>query len=626
MRNLFLLAALSWGFHVHAQTTDSTWVALQKLPRDTAYVSEVNDYSFGLILKSPTSALPLIQEAIEVADSLGFQEGMYQAIANKGSAYWSVGLPDLALKYYLQAEQLAPVDKPLVKAALYNNIGEVFKKKGQLDSAVFYYRKGIRSAANDTPVILVYNLGEAFLLDQKIDSARLYLETAYQNALEKDHSRGLAYSLSGKGELSLLDNRPKEAATFFEKGLRIRQDIGDTRGIIQSHYSLAKTHQQMGISDAAVLQLNNGMELSRKSGATDLLAQGHLMLADLYRTQKKYEAAFDHMARHYALKDSLSSVVFVENIDQVKSALTAELQATENQLLKESQERAKTESKSRFVLITALFVFLVLMGLYIYQVQSRRAAIKSTETNRRIIEALQKVSKLWTSSGFEPFLEDVLRIAGEALEVKRISFWKFDPNQNAVVVTNYHSSNQTGENIMGHVAYLDKFPKYFRYLHEERLILAEDTQKETKLVEFDREYLRKNRIRSLMDVEVRSEDNFIGILSFEQTEHTRSWSYSDRRFASSLANIISSAYFLEQNRQLLMRLFSKNQQLRESASMLSHDLREPLAQIMGFSKLSMQQTEGGTKEIWQHVDKAARQIDQVIRDLTAQLHQQEPVD
>jgi GAF domain-containing protein len=121
-----------------------------------------------------------------------------------------------------------------------------------------------------------------------------------------------------------------------------------------------------------------------------------------------------------------------------------------------------------------------------------------------------------------------------------------------------------------------------------------------------------------MDVEIRSERTFIGVLSFEQTKLPRKWSLSDQRFASSLSNIISSAYLLEENKNLLLELLEKNQQLRDSTFTLSHNLREPLSQILGFAALHLQDNPK-VDDVWRHLDKAAKQIDKVVRDLSNQL-------
>ncbi|MEQ9230935.1 MAG: hypothetical protein RIF46_09630, partial [Cyclobacteriaceae bacterium] len=68
------------------------------------------------------------------------------------------------------------------------------------------------------------------------------------------------------------------------------------------------------------------------------------------------------------------------------------------------------------------------------------------------------------------------------------------------------------------------------------------------------------------------------------------------------------------------KIMNRNKQLRDSAFVVSHDLREPVSQILGFIELNKATKDVPQKETWEHMEKAATLIDSVVRQLAGQLH------
>ena len=399
---------------------DSLTRVLENLPINESYVDVLNQLSFEYLVQRPAESLPVINKSITLADSLDYPFGLFRATMNKGSAYWTVGLSDLALKYYLEAESMMLTDNYVNNTALYNNMGEVFKKKEQFDSAIPYYKKGlaVARAGNIQPPMLTYNLGEAFLLTGNVDSARFYYHQAYASAHKDNHRRGIAYALVGLADLSMHAGAYQAAVDQLEKTLSIRKAIKDNRGLAMSYMRLAQAHTELNDRASTKLYLDSAIDVSSAFGTKDLLAEGLEQMADFHRQNKEYQTALHYIDRHHQIKDSLFQTVFLANLDQMKTALLSEIQQAENKLLKEQNERVAKETEAKIYLVGGSAIVLLVFGLFLYQYQQRKSAIKSTTTNRTIIKTLQEVSQIGIPHGFAPFLKEVLALSAATLQVE----------------------------------------------------------------------------------------------------------------------------------------------------------------------------------------------------------------
>ena len=618
--NIALLTCIH--ISVAQNSIDSLHQLLSNKPKDSAYVDILNELSFQYLLQKPSLALPFINQAIALSDSLDHKTGYFRAITNKGSAYWTSGLPDLALKYYLQARSNEVPNNAIPNAALQNNIGEVFKKKGQYDSAIKYYRLGILKALGNIPksipVMLYYNLGEAYLLMNQIDSAKKYFQMSFDSASLKNHNRGLSYSLAGLSELARKQGNSELAIKYQKDALSIRKRINDTRGIIQSYHKISSIYEIQSELNYTKIYLDSALNMAVNNKTYDLLSETYRLISTVFELKGDYKSSLEYSNKHHTLNDSISNHVFVENIDQMKAALLGEIQSIENRLLIEKNRKLESESQAQLIIIICISALLIMIGVFLYLNKQRKIAIQTTSSNRRIIETLQRISYFGSSRSFNDFMHELLEVCAKTLGANRASFWSYSTIENTIEVSNHYTESGQFQTLGTKVS-IGFFKDYFDLLHRETIIVVDNTNSTELAVEYDKDYIRSFNIKALIDVEIRSEDAFIGILSFENTDRIRKWSYSDQRFASSLSNIISSAYLLNENRNLLLELLQKNRQLRDSGFALSHDLREPLSQILGFTELMIRDSSIENKEIWKRLEAASKKMDNVIKRLATEL-------
>jgi predicted O-linked N-acetylglucosamine transferase (SPINDLY family) len=155
------------------------------------------------------------------------------ALANLGSVYRQLGLPDLALRCLLRATMVAPED-----AGAHYNLANLYRSQGQLAQAIQAYHQSLSCPASDEQhAQTAYNLGLTQVERRDYEAA----ETAYRQACSVnprhvDAALNLATLLAGLGRLTeagqyyenLLQRHPDDAR-IINNLASLYQDAGRTR-------------------------------------------------------------------------------------------------------------------------------------------------------------------------------------------------------------------------------------------------------------------------------------------------------------------------------------------------------------------------------------------------------------
>ncbi|KGO92669.1 tetratricopeptide repeat protein [Flavobacterium subsaxonicum] len=136
-----------------------------------------------LDVRNYLKALELSKEALQIAKKNSWQEQIYTANKNIGSAYLAMLNYGDALDYYLTAYKIALKENwPTKEVQILNNIAVLYSKEKKLDRALEYFTKAYKLSKkeNDSVTIAGYSLNVALVLTNmnKVDEARKYLDEA----------------------------------------------------------------------------------------------------------------------------------------------------------------------------------------------------------------------------------------------------------------------------------------------------------------------------------------------------------------------------------------------------------------------------------------------------------------
>lgn len=140
------------------------------------------------------------------------------------------------------------------------------------------------------------------------------------------------------------------------------------------------------------------------------------------------------------------------------------------------------------------------------------------------------------AQSFDDKLRSFTREVGNFLEVERTSIWFLDRDNTALRCLNLYVRS-ADKHFSGGEMPTEKFPRYLERLDRSGVIVADNAQTDSQIDEFERDYLSKYGITSLLDTPLRVGDRLRGVLCCEHVGDPRQWTDEDQKFVMSLSDL-----------------------------------------------------------------------------------------
>lgn len=609
--------------------------------RDTIYLEVVNDLAFRLSMSDQERSIYYINLAISLSKDLNYERGIVRATTIKGNSFLITGMPDQALTYYLQALNHHPERYPLEYVRLNNNIGEVYRRKHMYDSSIKYFNRALNLAqekiADYQPVIIYSNLGEASLMHGQVSKAEEFFKKCLANALESDHLRGQGYGYYGLAECAFLNGEVKSAIKWMKKSINVRLEDKHRRGVIQSYLKIGGYFNTavINLPDSAVFYWQKTEDLASEYEAYDLLNEVYNRLYDFYFNNRDIANAAIYLNLHKHLDDSIKNAEFISNIGKIRSTLRSELIHAENELLKQESRQRKSEEDARLIVITLAFLIVLGLAAASYQYHRKQKAIIESKTESSFTQTLLSLSRDLNKDhlSVNSFIKKLLILSQEVLNCDRATYWQLDESTDSISLHSIAESDQSTQ-IPPVTFSQNELPKFFRDFLTNRTLSVSRISQDSRLSDIYENYFKKSGIESILNAPVLVNGNFIGFISYTMTNNqVREWNLQEQRYVGSLADLIVVAIgkmrgnILEtEKEELIKKLRIRNKNLREFNSVISHNLREPLTQIIGLSDILKQDQSSGeeSNEIISRISDSSNKVDKVIKELSIILSENDP--
>lgn len=371
---------------------------------DSIKVEMLNAIAFSYINSNPGLMREYANMAQELAEKIGYAKGLARATANIASSYWASSEYEEALTLYLSALDIyKDMNDDLGIFQVYNNIGEVYKKMGNLGKALEFHDKSLETWANlgkDThPALSHYNRGELYFMGEQNGKAIMEYETAEWMAIDDGSKKVLAYAKTGLGQVYLRLRNHEKAKSYLLDASSIWLEIDDKRGLAYSNLDLARLYYDISEWELAKQYIQDAMKFAEKGNVKDIKLQIFLEEAKLDSANGNMRGALQRYQQYVSLKDSLFNL----EREKLVTNIQAKYELREQEQINDQLARAKAVSeeivnyqKTIIGAFTIIVSLIALMTVAFYRQWRRKSKINAVlqmknqeiESNAKELEVL----------------------------------------------------------------------------------------------------------------------------------------------------------------------------------------------------------------------------------------------
>lgn len=302
--------------YYRANETDSALSVYNSINSNLELFEDVSAESFGELLVSAglcymkipeySKAEELFFESLEYFDSEARKVPVYISIADV--CYYTDRLSS-ALKYLALAEKSSPDDGE--KMRIYNTRSLVEVKLNNIPAARTYSYKALEKTIENsdefTESTARVNLAKIMILENDVTGAQKNLSKSIELALKTDNVQAVISAEFYRGEIALdLKNMPDSALISYSNCIGLSKDAGDGYFTARALYGKGSSLLALNRTDSGMVYIEKSLELSEKSGFSDVFLESALSLAGL-NEKRSPETALSILDKLTEKADSLVS-------------------------------------------------------------------------------------------------------------------------------------------------------------------------------------------------------------------------------------------------------------------------------------------------------------------------------
>ncbi len=233
--------------------------AMENWRQSLSYFEKLNDIAgianiqsnIGAIYQNQgneSKALEFNFNSLRNSEQIGDQFRIASALINIGSVYQhKTATYGKAIQYYLRAlpmsEKLQDNDQI---GTIVLNIGEIYLVRGNIDSALYYFKRAERAFQSTVDISSVLiDIGKVYELKKEYATAQRYHQQAYDSAVAMDSKLYETKALKSLAEIFLFTGNNKKALQSYLKAEQLAKDMNSTSELRDIYQGLAVNYSKL---------------------------------------------------------------------------------------------------------------------------------------------------------------------------------------------------------------------------------------------------------------------------------------------------------------------------------------------------------------------------------------------
>jgi serine phosphatase RsbU (regulator of sigma subunit)/Tfp pilus assembly protein PilF len=327
------------------------------------------------------------------------------ALNNIGYVYKDKGEIKEALDYHSRSLKIdGEIGNKEGIANSLNSIGEIHHSQGQLKEALDYFKRSLKTKEEigdkKGVATVLNNIGFIYKDQGQLIEAMDYYRRSLKIQEEIGNKQGLANSLNSIGVIYYKQGQIKETLEYFNRSLKIQEEIGDKKGIANSLNNIGFIYNAQGQVKEALVYALKSLTISQEIGSPFRIRFSSDLLSTLYEKQGKGMKALEMYKLSIIMRDSINNKETQNASAQQQAKYAYETQKTLDDAAHETQKTLddaahdkllaieQEEKEKQQILTGSIAVGLGLVVIFLIFVFNR---LRITRNQKSVIELQKKM-------------------------------------------------------------------------------------------------------------------------------------------------------------------------------------------------------------------------------------------
>lgn len=354
-------------------TVDSLKKVLATQIADTNKVKTLLRLSGSYRWHYPDSSLNYAHQALDLAEILNFEVGIFWSMANICGASILVGNYPLELEYAFKALSLSKkLNQPRITGFANGMLSDYYYNLGEYDTSLSYWREVMKIIEQWFPYEMYVSWGNLSRIYESLnqpDSAMLYAKKAYDR-IKKDQSlnkywdpRQLTLTYTCLGNAFAGKAEYDSALFYYRRSILLSANNYWEIHLIDSYNGVAAVYKATGKLDSAVWYAKKVLaaKIAKSYHVSSLKAAN--LLSDVYELENRSDSTLKYVRMAIGLKENLF------NREKIMAIQNVHYKEREKQ--KEIAD-SKLKLRNQFIMYFSLAVFIAVLVIVIIVLRNNR--------------------------------------------------------------------------------------------------------------------------------------------------------------------------------------------------------------------------------------------------------------
>ncbi len=331
------------------------------------------------------------ESATEIFKQIRNIEYISSGLLNIGTVYGAQADYPKALKYFLQAKKVA--DQGVVsndlKASIVSDLATVYSLMKKYPEALTYAFQALdidRKSNNQKGMCYSYNaIGNVYRQKGNYDSALMYYQKTMStvDSVNPEFAGITTRTLVNISGVLIEMGKPREAIRRLHRAQAA--NVGYQAEILYNN--LANYYEKLHRYDSAIINARKALQIARAINSKDAVVEAAETLHESFLAQKRVDSAYAYIQLQHAYGDSIYNESNLEKFSNLRIELETLEKERELSSLKNEAElhRAETELFRVYMISAALIAMLIMAGVVLfYQNEQRKQQLKNIELQEKL--------------------------------------------------------------------------------------------------------------------------------------------------------------------------------------------------------------------------------------------------